>query len=108
MVEGQEPPGCWWRTGSGAQVGDRSWRGGADDFVIGATKDMLSWAGGCLRAGPVRPDRFSGHPAGWATLGSRGRPSTFSPTMLRWIWDVPPQIVSEREKKNADIIRLTG
>ena len=23
--------------------------------------------------------------------------------MLRWIWLVPPQIVSEREKKNVDI-----
>ena len=28
--------------------------------------------------------------------------------MLRWIWLVPPQIVSDREKKNADIIGLTG
>ena len=28
--------------------------------------------------------------------------------MLRWIWLVPPQIVSEREKKNDDIIALTG
>jgi hypothetical protein len=39
-------------------------------------------------------------------LGSRGRPRNFSPTMLRWISAVPPQIVSEREKKNADIIGL--
>ena len=43
-----------------------------------------------------------------AGLGSRGRPRSFSPTMLRWIWLVPPQIVSEREKKNDDIIGLTG
>src|SRR5262245_51379995 len=28
--------------------------------------------------------------------------------MFRWIWLVPPQIVSEREKKNADTIGLTG
>ena len=41
-------------------------------------------------------------------LGSLGKPSTRSPTMLRWIWLVPPQIVSEREKKNDDIIGLTG
>ena len=41
-------------------------------------------------------------------LGSLGSPSTRSPTMLRWIWLVPPQIVSDREKKNADIIGLTG
>ena len=40
--------------------------------------------------------------------GSFGRPSTRSPTMLRWIWLVPPQIVSDREKKNDDIIGLTG
>ena len=44
----------------------------------------------------------------WAGRGSLGRPRTRSPTMLRWIWLVPPQIVSEREKKNADIIGLTG
>ena len=42
------------------------------------------------------------------TFGSRGSPRTFSPTMLRWIWLVPPQMVSDREKKNADIIWLTG
>ena len=41
-------------------------------------------------------------------FGSRGRPRTRSPTMLRWISAVPPQIVSDREKKNADIIWLTG
>ncbi len=41
-------------------------------------------------------------------FGSRGRPRTRSPTMLRWIWLVPPQIVSERLKKKADIIPLTG
>ena len=28
--------------------------------------------------------------------------------MLRWIWLVPPQIVSDREKKNVDIIELLG
>ena len=28
--------------------------------------------------------------------------------MLRWISAVPPQIVSDREKKNADSIGLTG
>ena len=37
-----------------------------------------------------------------STLGSLGSPSTRSPTMLRWIWDVPPQMVSDREKKNDD------
>ena len=41
-------------------------------------------------------------------FGSRGRPRTRSPTMFRWISAVPPQIVSDREKKNADIIWLTG
>ena len=40
--------------------------------------------------------------------GSLGRPSTRSPTMLRWIWLVPPQMVSLRLKKNALIIGLTG
>src|SRR4029450_11493672 len=43
-----------------------------------------------------------------AGFGSLGRPSTRSPTMLRWISAVPPQIVSDREKKNADTIGLTG
>ena len=33
--------------------------------------------------------------------GSLGRPRTRSPTMLRWIWLVPPQMVSLRLKKNA-------
>src|SRR5690606_26437521 len=42
-----------------------------------------------------------------STLGSRGRPRTFSPMMLRWIWELPPQIVSLRLKKNADSIGLT-
>ncbi len=41
-------------------------------------------------------------------LGSLGSPSTRSPTMLRWISAVPPQIVSEREKKNAAWRALTG
>ena len=41
-------------------------------------------------------------------FGSLGRPRTRSATMFRWIWLVPPQIVSEREKKNDDIIGLTG
>ena len=52
--------------------------------------------------------RGSTHPVRSYGFGSLGRPSTRSPTMLRWIWLVPPQIVSEREKKNADIIGLTG
>ena len=38
---------------------------------------------------------------GWDQDGSLGRPSTRSPTMLRWIRLVPPQIVSLRLKKNA-------
>ena len=41
-------------------------------------------------------------------FGSLGRPSTRSPTMLRWISAVPPQIVSEREKKNDACSGLTG
>jgi hypothetical protein len=41
------------------------------------------------------PDAFS------SGLGSFGSPSTRSATMLRWIWAVPPQIVSDLEKKKA-------
>ena len=41
-------------------------------------------------------------------LGSFGRPSTRSPTMLRWISAVPPQMVSDREKKNEACRSLTG
>ena len=52
--------------------------------------------------------RFSVSVVGVGGAGFLGRPRTRSPTMLRWIWLVPPQIVSEREKKNADIIGLTG
>ena len=33
--------------------------------------------------------------------GSLGRPRTRSPTMLRWIWLVPPQIVSAREEEGG-------
>ena len=44
----------------------------------------------------------------YAGLGSLGSPSTRSPTMLRWISAVPPQIVSEREKKNEACKGDTG
>ena len=40
-------------------------------------------------------------------LGSFGSPRTRSPTMLRWICEVPPQIVSDRLKKKVDSIGLT-
>ena len=43
-----------------------------------------------------------------AGLGSFGSPRTRSPTMLRWISAVPPQMVSEREKKNEACMSLTG
>ncbi len=38
----------------------------------------------------------------YAGFGSLGRPRMRSPTMLRWICDVPPQIVSDRLKKKDD------
>ncbi len=41
-------------------------------------------------------------------LGSLGRPRTRSPTMLRWISAVPPQIVSDRLKKKDACRSLTG
>ena len=41
-------------------------------------------------------------------FGSLGSPNTRSPTMLRCICAVPPQIVSEREKKKADCSGLAG
>jgi hypothetical protein len=49
-----------------------------------------------------RPRLISIHGQEATGLGSFGNPSTRSPTMLRWIWLVPPQIVSERLKKNDD------
>ncbi len=52
------------------------------------------------------PGRAGAHHC--VTWGSLGSPSTRSPTMLRWIWLVPPQIVSLRLKKNELIIGLTG
>ena len=55
---------------------------------------------------PRRRSRSPPLPNG--VFGSLGRPSTRSPTMLRWISAVPPQIVSEREKKNSDCRLLTG
>ena len=57
-------------------------------------------------SGPGRSDS-SGQPAATA-LGSFGSPSTRSPTMLRWISAVPPQMVSDREKKNDACRALTG
>ena len=51
--------------------------------------------------------RRSAQPAATA-LGSLGRPRTRSPTMLRWISAVPPQMVSERQKKNDACRSLTG
>ena len=55
----------------------------------------------------ARPDREAGQPLRRG-FGSFGSPSTRSPTMLRWISAVPPQMVSEREKKNDACRSLTG
>jgi MFS family permease len=44
----------------------------------------------------------------YAAFGSLGSPSTRSPTMLRWISAEPPQMVSEREKKNEAWSSSTG
>src|SRR5699024_2857877 len=63
---------------------------------------------GRARCAPVGTRSRFGTRVDQVGLGSLGRPRTRSPTMLRWIWLVPPQIVSEREKKNADIIGDTG
>ncbi len=57
--------------------------------------------------GGVIADRL-GLSSGHAGFGSLGSPKTRSLKMLRWIWLVPPQIVSEREKKNDEIIGDTG
>ncbi len=43
-----------------------------------------------------------------SAFGSLGSPSTRSPTMLRWISAVPPQMVSDREKKKEAWRSLTG
>jgi len=43
-----------------------------------------------------------------AGFGSFGNPSARSPTMLRWISAAPPQMVSDREKKNSDCRLSTG
>ncbi len=55
------------------------------------------------RARTPRPsERSSGSPElalRAVAFGSFGSPSTRSPTMLRWISAVPPQMVSETEKK---------
>ena len=51
--------------------------------------------------------RHLAQPAATA-LGSLGRPRTRSPTMLRWISAVPPQIDSERLKKKDACRSLTG
>ena len=59
-----------------------------------------SGGGAAFRVLPSRPSPLSRGGAAYGGLGSLGRPSTRSPTMLRWISAVPPQIVSEREKKN--------
>jgi MFS family permease len=44
----------------------------------------------------------------YVAFGSLGKPSTRSPTMLRWISAVPPQMDSEREKKNEAWRSSTG
>jgi hypothetical protein len=48
------------------------------------------------------------HDAAAGTFGSLGSPSTRSPMMLRWISAVPPQMVSDLEKKNEACRSLTG
>ena len=67
-------------------------------------------APGVVSPGPSggEPPAPSAQPALAVGLGSLGRPSTRSPTMLRWIWAVPPQMVSEREKKNDACRASTG
>ena len=70
----------------------------ADERVQQAEPSLIASSYGCPLNGRDTSSYF----------GSFGRPRTRSPTMLRWIWLVPPQIVSEREKKNDDIIGLVG
>ena len=61
------------------------------------------WMGGneggplTTRAKNVTLLRWGGRAA--AAFGSLGRPRTRSPTMLRWISAVPPQMVSDLDKK---------
>ena len=65
----------------------------------------------CSRTGPRRvpePSRRIGGRRRYGRLGSLGRPRARSPTMLRWISAEPPQMVSEREKKNSAWRLLTG
>ncbi len=69
-------------------------------------RSSREWPDRALRDGHRRPSRRG--QAGAAGLGSLGRPSTRSPTMFRWISAVPPQMVSEREKKKDAWRSLTG
>ena len=49
-----------------------------------------------------------GHLSSSLWPGSLGRPSTRSPTMLRWTWAVPPQMVPERLPRNSVCQRSRG
>ena len=80
----------------------------------GLPKGNLRGYGATLLSGGIaaegaRESRTSGQSVEEALpFGSLGRPSTRSPTMLRWISAVPPQMVSDLEKKNEACRLLTG
>ena len=69
---------------------------------------LLGWEAALLGAEPARRSFQPAAPAFCSSFGSFGSPRTRSATMLRWIWAVPPQIVSEREKKKLVCSALTG
>ena len=93
------------RWSAGARCGGASGGDGRPSWSINAT--------GAVRLRAVTLAHWVEWPRSAVTgyfrsaFGSFGSPSTRSPTMLRWIWDVPPQMVSERLKKNVESMGLT-
>src|SRR5258706_1864365 len=88
----------------GLRVASRATRSSRRLGFFGKAKDALTaLLGGYAPEPHRRSTRWHSldRPAsGHGDFGSFGRPNTRSPTMLRWISAVPPQIVSDREKKN--------
>jgi len=88
----------------------RRWQQWSLPVTSAAPRPQVARAGHAGQA-PTVPEAAgveSAQPAAAAALGSLGNPRTRSPTMLRWISAVPPQIVSERAKKNDACRSSTG
>jgi hypothetical protein len=99
---------CGDRTESGSAGETKPDRPRWRDVRYGRSPTPLGTGNGSVCAACLSGVRAASHWPELTGLGSFGNPSTRSPTILRWISAVPPQMVSDREKKNEAWRSLTG